>query len=689
MQNLSSTLVNWSVSVSNGGSGNAGTIDSGGNYLAPSTVPSNNVVTVTATSQVQSTVTATQNLTIEAATAIATVTCTDPNTNPPSVTTTVSSGNRLSCTAADANGNAVGVGWTVANANSKLGGNVGMVNSGGSYIAPLVPPPGQMVTITATSLAVSSITSSVTVKVVFGDNVLSGSYVFNTGGRQVLSGSPFWARTGSFSAGNRTLTGIEDTNQGGTTNLVNNSTTNTSPPTPRTFTGSYSIGPDGRGTMQFCEDTSAPCPEGASASVYFRIAVLSPQQIEMIEFSAPPPGSGTTGATSIVAGGEMIAQDPSVFNPSNGILPLSGVYSFSFPGVSSTGTAEALAGEFKASGFTSGGGIGNISAGGAGAPGELDMNVGTSDTVSTINASTYRYSSNGRGTVTLSFGTGQPLTFSFYMASASRAKFIEIDPPPTATTAASILLGDAYQQQITGTCQWSVNNLSGLTILEVSGLEAGPISAGEVGSFTPSNNGTTGSVGGGTIDENDGGTLPPAQTGLSGSYTVDPCGRGQLSVGTHAYVYYPIAPSNAVLLETTAASQIVATGLLLPSQSGSFADGSYAFRLEGADAAGSAGHDEDFLGQLTSATASGSPTATWNGTLDDNDFGSTQITVPVANGAYSPASSAAARTTATVPLGNPVSATRNLVLYMVSSNLFYALDVDTTGTAIGLIGNQF
>ncbi len=107
-----------------------------------------------------------------------------------------------------------------------------------------------MVTITATSQALATETMSVTVTVNFGNAVLSGPYAFSTSGR--LSGNnAFWARVGSFTAGGGALLGTEDTNEGGSPNTVR---------TQRPFTGSYSVGADGRGTMQFCEDTSAACP---------------------------------------------------------------------------------------------------------------------------------------------------------------------------------------------------------------------------------------------------------------------------------------------------------------------------------------------------------------------------------------------------------------------------------------------
>src|SRR4029077_5113497 len=182
--NLSSTLVNWTV----GGTA-TGSITSGGLYTAPAAVPTNNVVTITATSQVQSTLTATQNLTLVQPTAISAVTCNDSQGKTASI---VSSGNQLACSATASTGATVPVNWSVA---STLGGNIGSISAQGNYTAPLIPPPGQMVTITATSQALATETKSVMVTVVFGDKVLSGPYAFSTSGR--LPTHAFWARVGS------------------------------------------------------------------------------------------------------------------------------------------------------------------------------------------------------------------------------------------------------------------------------------------------------------------------------------------------------------------------------------------------------------------------------------------------------------------------------------------------------------
>jgi hypothetical protein len=648
--NLSSNLVNWSVS----GTGNGSINMTSGLYTAPATVPTNNIITITATAQAQASLTATASITLQQATAITAVICVDPSTSLSA--STVSSGNQLACTAYSSvsTGATVPVNWSVTNAKS-LGGNVGSISAQGIYRAPLVPPPGQTITITATSQALATETMSVAATVVFGNAVLSGPYVFSTSGRLTNTSNAFWARVGSFTAGGGTLIGIEDTNQGGAPSTVT---------TQRSFTGSYSVGADGRGTLQLCEDTSSACPLGSlSATVSFRIVVISPQQAQIIEYSIPPSSSA-----SRTAGGEILAQSP-LLSPNS--ENLSGTYSFNFAGVSSGATEESAVGEFAANGF------GTIGPGSSSSPGEMDINAG--GPVTFASATTYSISSNGRGTVTLG-----GLTFSFYPVSANRAKFIEIDPVPPSTTTSSILAGDAFKQQTSSTCGWGLNALSGSTVLETSGASTG-VAIADLGNFTVS--GTTGAFTGASIDENSGGTVSSQVATLSGSYTMDPCGRGTLAIGSHSYVFYIISTSNAVLQETSPG--VIAHGLLVPSQGGPFVDatltGSYAFQLAGTDAAGAAGHRDDFLGQLTSI---GSGTGL-SGSLDVNDFGGTQTGLAIANGTYLPVPASSLRGTMALPLATTPSSTRNLVMYMVSPTLFYLLDTDTTGTAIGTLNNQF
>ena len=665
--NLSSTLVNWTVSGTVTG-GNFGSITSGGLYTAPGAIPGTNgtanVVTITATSQVQSTLTATQNITLVLPTAISAVTCFDSQNNPSS---SVSSGNKLQCAATASTGAFVPVNWSVANTNfPAVTTNLGSISTQGIYTAALVPPPGQSITITATSQALATEKMTTSATVVFGNRVLSGTYAFSTSGKLTNAPTSFFARVGSLSAGGGTLTGFEDTNQTGEPAGPSGTVATTQIP----FTGSYSIFPDGRGTMQFCEGITAPtsCPPGSnSATSFFQIVVISPQQAQIVDFSPTPTSSALTAAR-----GDIISQDQSVFGA--GDLNLNGTYSFNFAGVTSGSAEESAIGEFTSNGH------GTIAADGPFTPGKMDINPGGSQTFSSLSA--YSVSSNGRGAGV----GGTPLTlgglnFSFYMVSASHAKFIEIDP-----SSVSILVGDAFKQESSVICGWGANALSNSVVFETSGASSG-VRISDVGSFAATSATTTnGTVTAGSIDENSGGTYTPATGNLTGAYTVAPCGRGALTIGSHSYIFYPISTASAVLQEIT--SGIVGHGYIVQSQGGAFSDstlnGGYAIALSGTDAGG---NREDSLGQFTSV-GTGKALA---GMLDVNDFGATQTGVTIANGMYSANPAATLRVTMSLPLtpASGTATTRNLVLYMVSPTLFYALGTDSVGTAVGTINNQF
>jgi hypothetical protein len=645
---LSSTAVTWSLT----GDATSGTIDAGtGLYTAPATVPAKNIVTITAAAQAQTSVTQTATVTINPSTVVSAVTCLDPVSQLASQV--VSSGGSLACTATGPAvfwyiNNSATCSSTLGTLNGKVNGAFpfGQITPQGIYKAPQIPPPGGAIAITAVSQLDAKQTFCVTVTVTFGNAALQGPYAFSTSGR-VISGNTFFARAGSFTAGGdgTLIGGVEDFNQAGSIKR-------------HFFTGTYSIGPDGRGTMQFCEDISTACTATGASTAFFRIAMFSAQQAQIIEFSSP-----TTSIAVTAANGEMDLQDTSVFN--NG--GLSGTFSFNFAGISSSSTAESVVGEFHADG------LGAISAGSTttpakpgDTPGKMDINSGGEQFLS---ASSYSISANGRGTATIG-----SLAFSFYMVSASRAKFIETDPSP-----ASILVGDAFKQQSSASCGWGASDLNSAIVLETSG--AGP--SGGIADLVSFKTDGVGGVTAGAIDENNGGTVPPPASSLGGTYGIDACGRGTLSISTHSYVFYLISAGNAVIQETT--SGVVAHGTLVTlvqPQSGSFSSasfqGNYALILTGTNAPGAAGKEEDFVGQL-SANGTGNVTAS---SLDINNFGATQVGLS-SIGTYT---SVAANGRTTMLFNSP---TRNFVLNFISPTQIFVLGTDSTGTAIGSLYEQF
>jgi hypothetical protein len=626
IQNLSSTLVNWSVSGT--GTGPFGTIDTTGLYTAPAAVPTNNIVTITATAQAQSTLTATTTITITPATAIATVVC----SNPAGTTIfTVASNQSLQCNALDSQTHQItGVNWQV---NSITGGNatIGTITPQGNYVAPPVPPPGGTVTVTAVSQAVSTQTLSVTVTATYGNAILSGNYAFSTSGKLTATNGSF-ARAGSFVAdGNGNLTGgIEDVNP-------------TIFTTPIPFTGTFTVGADGRGTMQFCENTNNPC-KAAAVTTQFQFVVRSQQELRIIDFQ-----------TGSVAIGEIVVQpDVSVFNNAG----LNGAYAFGFAGPSTASTEESVVGQFVSNG------LGSITSG------ELDINTaGVLSPRVAITGGTYQVSANGRGTATI-VTAGPTFHLAFYMVSSTRAKFVETDALP-------ILSGDAFKQQ--STVPWPNNSLSGGVVFSTKGT-ASTTTVADLATFTSDG---VSALSAGTLDQNSGGAVTSAAT-LSGAYSIAAgdaaFGRGTLTIGGHSYVFYMIAPwtsqGSAFIQETT--SGVVGLGSMLQPQGGPFVatsfNGSYALSLAGQNATP---RQQNFVGQLTSNGA-GNVTS---GSLDINNFGATQTGVAEV-GTYIPVPAGTLRGTMALTTGN-------FVLYLVSPTQFYVLGTNSTGVAVGSLYKQF
>jgi hypothetical protein len=613
--NLSSTLVNWQVNDVQGGSSTTGTITTGGLYMAPSSVPSTNTVTVKAVAQSDSSVSASATVTILPAAAI----IVSPGA------ASIGAGISQLFTATVSGGGSIAVTWEV---NGEIGGDpaIGVISAAGVYKAPQIPPPGGTVMITAVSQSDQTVTASAMVTLLFSTFSLQNSYAFSLGGTITATGG-FFLRAGSFTADGQghILGGLEDLNQpsGVSQNVP--------------FTGTYSIGADGRGTMQICEPSSSSC---TSPTSNFQIVVVSEKQAQIIEFDV-----------SATANGEMNLQDTSAFT----FAGLSGTYTFDFFGLSSSQAPESVVGEFSADGS---GGI---------LSGQFDIdNGGTLTHLPILPTSTYSISANGRGLATI-VTSSQTVSFSFYIVSTARAKFMELDSLPA-------LSGDAYVQQTL--VPWGVNSLNADFVFQTAGAStAGGIA--DAGRFTTDGNGNIVS-GSGILDENLSGTLTLGAT-FSGSYTLDASGRGTFAFSNNfTYIFYMVSANKAVIQETD--SSIVADGLLLRQQGAPFTaaslQDSYALNLAGLTAAG----EEDFVGHLVADGAGNLP----SGLLDINNFGSLFSAEPN-SGTYN---SVASNGRAAMVL-NPSADNRNFVLYFVSPSQVFVLGTDSTRLASGSLYKQF
>jgi len=555
----SNTAVTWEVNGKSGGNSTLGTISSTGLYIAPSAVPSSGTVTVTAVSQADTDANASASVTILSAAVVAVS---------PAGATVASGATQQFQGLLDGNASSA-VSWSVAGSSGATTG-IGSIDSSGLYTAPLSPPATNTVVVTATSTADPSKSASANVSLVFGTGALQGQYGFCMQG-QDANGT--FGRVGSIvldGEGNVT-SGVEDvTNSKGTSTLLFNS-------------GNYTVGSDGRGTLNLTNNTSG--------TIGFYLVLDSNTHGFLAESDS-----------SSIASGVLRKQDSSAFSSAG----LTGSYVFSFSGVDSSGYFNSLVGRFTSDG------AGHVNNGQWDEDeGNSKGNIAPSGAV-TFSGSSYQIDSTyggsyGRGTASIN-----GLDFVFYIIDSTRATFLQTDYP-------AVLAGDAASQR---TASSSLTALSGTYVFLLSGnANNGPLARA----------GTFSADGGGNItnlvlvnDWKGNSQLIPSNGSLSGTYTVDAnaTGRGVItfadSGGTDfSLVFYQASQSQAVFEDATANVEL--TGSLFSQTTSSLSNstfaGEYDFDWSGA---GASNGELDGLGQvaLTSATSKNA-----SGTFDYNNAG--------------------------------------------------------------------
>jgi hypothetical protein len=483
------TTVTWSVSGAGCSGPGCGTITSAGLYTAPSTVPSTPTVTVKATSQADATKSATATVTIVQPIVV--------TVSPASAVLTVGAQQEFKATVTGIANTAVN--WSVSGAGC-TGAACGTVTSDGTYTAPGVVPSPATVKVTATSQAAPGNAGSATVTITPTNNSkLNGRYAFLFKG---FDATGAYQVAGSFQAdGNGHLTaGVEDVNR------------TAGPAINTSFTGTYQVGADNRGTMTI---TST-----AGNATYAFALTVSAKTGRLIRFD----NSGVRGS------GILRRQDPSAFDTS----ALDGGYALSLSGLDWLGGRIAAVGAIfpSGSGFISGSGL------------DVNDNGGVFPTFTGFSG-TYNVSAIGRGTATLNilgFGTGA-LNFAFYVVSAKEILLIGID---SLSPGNPILAGLAEQQ--VGS-PFFPSSFSGFSVFNLTGFNGSSIDA-SIGRLTFDGVGTMTAQ----SDENNGGNISIANL-FSGNYTVTPNGRGVLNLlnnQTHIvtpWVFYAIAHNRAFLLD--------------------------------------------------------------------------------------------------------------------------------------------
>jgi hypothetical protein len=635
------TTVTWYVNGVAGGNSSVGTITTStlsnqtGIYTAPGTQPANNNGQVSITAQApQFPGSTTNTATITSNTALIQVGVGAGLSVSP-VTASVPAGGNLQFTGILNNVTTTNVTWAISSTN---GGDIGTIDSNtGLYTAPLFPPPGGVITVTATSPQATA-AATATANIVYSDASLTGPFAFSYVGNNTLG---YIAAAGSL---------VADGNGKITSGLFDSTGFLGGPSSAISFTGTYAVGPDGRGSIVLSG--------GGGSGTTIQFVLTNNQHAYITRFNAGTSGTGAMDQQNL----NDLTTSPSV---------ISGPYVFEFTGSDATFQQLGVAGRFTANG------AGTIPNTGA----TVDFNDnGTVTANDTSLAGTYKFDTTqpntGRGTMTLTSTAIGTLNFAFYTIDSTHLRVVETDT-------SDYLAGDVYSG-IAG--PFNVGNLAkGNFAFTVGGTSAAGAYA--LGGVLTSDG--AGNISGGVSDLNDAGTATLATTLGGCTYTSDATNsRIDLTIGasgscTTEFAGYPTSTGSVLLLELDSAA--VAGGTAYLQLATAAPAGALAIGL------GSQGifyNSSAQYGQDLDAAVNFRATVAGAGSIDINNFNAVYPSDPVNTTTAIAAPSSLGRGTMILSGKNP-NVTFGLVYYVVSPNLSLLLGSDTTRTNVGQIGLQY
>lgn len=493
--------VTWTLS-GKGCSGSAcGTITPAGLYTAPGTIPSPAQVTITATAEADTTKSSSATITIIPPVHVA--------ISPASLVLAINGQQQFRATVTGSSNTSID--WSVSGAGCS-GSACGIINSAGLYTAPGAVPSPATVIVKASSLIDPTQSASATVTLAASENArLQGPFAFQFTG---FDSSGIYQSAGSFMAdGNGNIkAGLEDVNS------------TAGPVTDDSFTGTYQLGADNRGTMTFST---------SRGSQTFRFTLnLTATGGRFIEFDS----------TGIRGSGVLEKQDPAAFS----LSAFDGAYVLSLAGKDSAGN------RIGALGIVDLNGIGSIPGG------SMDINDGgmVAPTYGSFSG-IYRVDPTGRGILNLSIPgfAGGSFRFAFYIVSAEKMFLISIDPLSSDNP---IFSGPVELQS---GAPYLTSSFSGPTTFSLSG-EQGNVSQVLVGRIVFDGISQPRVE----FDENTGGTVTTNNV-LTGAYAVEVNGPGALNLDdsdghSRTWDMYAIGPNHAFLMDTSSA--YVGMGELTP-----------------------------------------------------------------------------------------------------------------------------
>ena len=399
------TAVTWQVNGVSGGNSTVGTIGTGGLYTAPSSVPSDPTVTITAISEADNSTSATANIQITPPTLVI---------SPTGLSLTAGSQQVFTATSLQ---QPVKPSWSVTCA-SQTATDCGTITSDGVYNAPLAPPPGGTVVVTATMSDRSALAANTTVTIQISPALLAGTYVFGVASDAVTGFSA--------EAGVITFDGVGNIS-GGT---LDQSGTGAG---PITITGgTYQVGTDGRGSAIL---------ETSQGAIVWQFAVATHSKTFLARLTA----------NGVTAMGTMELQQPSA------TTAIKGGYALNLVGV----TTASPASPFMMAGSVTTDGTATVTRA------VLDAATNSGVSSNLTGTGTYTAPSNiGRGTISFSTTLGNQ-TFTYYQVDSTHVQLVETDGVQLAG-------GELYQQP---TGPFSASSFNEKLAFTVSGFKSGAVYA--------------------------------------------------------------------------------------------------------------------------------------------------------------------------------------------------------------------
>lgn len=506
VQNATNPAVLWSVSGP-GCSGSAcGTISAGGLYTAPAAVPSPPTVTVMATSMEDATKSCPASVTVTSSVTVSTW----PGSAQVEVGGTRQFGVQVLGSANTA------VNWSVSGPGCS-GAACGTISAAGLYTAPAGLPSPAAVTVTARPQADPGKSSSAAV------TLLESSYARLTG-RYAYYYQGYGLNEPGTCSGYFVADGFGHITGGvlDRTWLYAPGVNLADEPIPG---GTYSVYPDGRGTMTW------NFPFGA------------------VTFSFALNAAGETGLfqafydSSTKTTGTFVRQDDPPFSASD----IQGDYVFLLNGTDNDSVRMAA--------------LGRISADGGGTlTGTLDVNYGTSAQTGLGLTGSYAVGSNGRGTATLTIGTLGTFSYALHAVSGDRFILQSID-----TVMGDVpMLGGWALKQSGG--PFSKASLHGTAVFDLIGRPGPDQARVSVGLMIPDGNGAVTGI----ADINNNNVIS-ANTPFTATYDIGANGRGTLASSVLPdSIFYLVRPNTGLLME--AVGSPVQTGSFEPQSAMTYGD---------------------------------------------------------------------------------------------------------------------